>query len=155
MGWPPAKLKGLKGIGAPGELQWKTVGAYSPTFNDEGRLTNIKHRSGEDGEVSTTLGKDSAIRFIWSDWRAMICCPPMPDVKLHVFFKKEKKGPYQKLTSAPDVYAISKFYSDAVDTIYAEWQEDRNQVRSAVSVSETIMQVKKSRDEAATVLRRL
>ena len=85
----------------------------------------------------------------------MICCPLMPDVTLHVFFKQANKGPCQKVTSTPDVYANSKFYSDAVDAIYAEWQEDRNQVRNAVSVSETIMQVKKSSDEAATVLRRL
>jgi hypothetical protein len=154
LGWPLAKLKELKGVASNGELQWKAVGAYTPTFNSDGHLEKLKHRSGDEVEVSTALGKDSSIRFIWSDWRAMICCPPMPDVKLHVFFKQAKKGPYTKIASAPDLYAKSKFYSDAVDTIFAEWQEERNQVRGQVGVSETIMQVKKSRDEAATVLRR-
>ena len=116
--------------------------AYTAQFDTGGNLKTLTHRSGDKVDCNCNFTKESKIRNVWSDWR---CCwpnPPAPDVKMHVFFKKEKKGPYSadNIEYAPK----AKHYITAVDTAYHVWRS----VKTADQAKDDLVKAVQSGKEA-------
>jgi hypothetical protein len=151
---PLSNMKANGGVAADGTLCWKNMTAYTPEFDVDGKITHITHRLGDKIEVSCPFTKDSMARYIWSDWRACFPNSPHKEVKLHLYFKKEKKGPYAHLAAAPDFHFKSKEYDAAVELAFTTWKIAQAAAVAGSLIDTAAHDIKQARDDAASASKR-
>ena len=150
---PLAKFKANGGVKDDGTLSWRGPGQYQPVFDGDD-VTGIKF-VGNGDTVSVSKGwfdKAKGIRFNWSIWRAFYHDEPLPEVKLHLLFKKDLSGPYK--TTATELHQKSKGYIDTVQAAFDAWKADKDKTGENEEALGTASAVKLARDQAACEAKR-
>ena len=96
---------------------------YSLTWNEDGKLAQVSHRSGDVAALPPgSVGKSWSLEDNFSDWHAQIVLAPLPPLKLHTLFKKKKSGPYTlPHITGPQNAAFKAIVAEVI----ADWQKQR------------------------------
>mmetsp|Transcript_170336 Transcript_170336/g.540989 ORF Transcript_170336/g.540989 Transcript_170336/m.540989 type:complete len:351 (-) Transcript_170336:85-1137(-) len=117
-GVPLRDFKHSGGLLPSGQVNWRR-GAYTLIFTDK-KLTALTFRNGD----QVVVGGESGVNDDWvlirncSDWRCAMERKPFPEIKLPLFFEKDKTGPYRL---AKHLSTRAREYSQAVDAAYNAW----------------------------------
>lgn len=107
------------GIPANGTLNWRGKGAFSPVFDKDGWLIELKHVSGDTILVENQpVSNKFAMTDNHSDWLSAFIMKPLPPLKCHQFFKASASGPYR----SPMLTSASKVWCELVRQSQAEWE---------------------------------
>lgn len=141
------RLRGFKGRGgmAHGRLDVSKL-CYELMFDDAGRLTRIKHCTGDVAEVGALVHiyrTNSKITENWSDMAAAVHMPPLPPVKLSSFFLATGNGPFKFRIIQKRSNEVDKMISD----IAAEYDDDKK--RAALSSCTAADQASQKLEELA------
>ena len=142
-----AKEKGLlslQGHATP-RLDWKCAPSYTPGFNTEAQcLVSIRFRNGDEVPASG-FSSSTPVRFPWSDMRACFPNGDLPDVPLHLYFKKAKLGPYAP-SAAVQIVGKCKAYADLAAQSQTEYATAKEEVSITSAVGAVASQVKQDRE---------
>lgn len=118
-GCPLDTFKADGGITAGGVIDW-SKGCYRITLSEaRDYIEKVTHRSGIEADLSShKLTADYYLRENWLDYNACLVKPPLPPLRLHVFFPKNQ-GPhaYQHLGSR------NKAFEDMCEAVETTWQQ--------------------------------
>lgn len=132
------EFKKTGGLGKDGRCSFGgDNGAYSLTFNKDGFLEEIKHRSGDVAAVAqgTGLSENHTLRDNHDDYQACLVMPPMPDVRLASFFSaKDKSGPHQYTC----FHGRPKELQRVAEEYHEQWSSERRANASKLSVSDEV-----------------
>ena len=105
-----------------GKIDW-SKGVYSLTWNEDGKLAQVSHRSGDVATLPPgSVDKSWSLEDNFSDWHAPIVLAPLPPLKLHTLFKKKKSGPYTlPHITGPQNAAFKAIVAEVI----ADWQKQR------------------------------
>lgn len=120
MGQRLRKFKSSGGFLSSGAVNWKK-GSYELRFTED-VLTEITHRSGEAVTLDATIRIDKgySLHMNWDDFGAHLAKPPMPNVNLAAFFKKNGSGPWRHKRLAGQ----SKDFNREVQAVFNQWRAD-------------------------------
>lgn len=108
-----------KGGITPTGLNWK-FGSYEPRYDENTNLVSIKFINGDEVSVEDSgITSKHVVSDNFNDWSAKFNRPPGAGVKIHLFFKKSKLGPYktQQLTSG------GKWFQTCVESALTQWEK--------------------------------
>ena len=132
-----------------GSLTFKPAPAYTPVFDSTGSLVKIKFRNGDEVKCTFAIKKGGNVpmRYSWSDWRACWPLAPMPDAKLHLFFKKDKLGPYAPGFGG-ELNPKNAKYIEMVHTAFTEWTAGQKDEGEGSKLSKAVQKAQVVRDLA-------
>jgi hypothetical protein len=151
-----ASIKTKNAIMQNGTINWKSMSAYTAISDPVSHLvTHFVHRLGDKIKVDTHLKSTDKARYVWSDWRSCYPNPPHKDIKINLFFKKDKKGPYAAIAAAPELHLKGKEYNNLVSAAYTLWEADKAQASVGNVTDVAANEIKISRDELSANVKRV
>jgi hypothetical protein len=135
-----------------GTLDYKKLPSYTPKFDDTGQLVGIRHRNGDEVACTFNVTRDNPMRYAWSDWRCCWPLDPQPSAKLHLFFKKAKKGPYKNDAGA-EFGQKGKKYIQAVEAAHEVWRAVKDSTSASAELSKAVDDAKVSRASASKAVK--
>lgn len=121
-GEPLNRFRTIGGITAAGVVDW-AKGCYRIALSEAGDyIVTLTHRSSAQADLSShKLTADYELRENWLDYNACLVKPPLPPLRLHVFFGKNE-GPhaYQHFGSR------NKAFEDMCEDVEAKWRQAKD-----------------------------
>lgn len=81
-------------------------------------------------------------------WRACVPNPPFPNVKLHVFWKSERLGPYEFAAVCPELSSKTNKNTDDARAAFAQRRGTKAAASAVSAMSEAALTIEKARNEA-------
>jgi hypothetical protein len=128
------RFKELGYVLSTGQIKWQDCGAYKMEWAEDRTLKGVMHITGVAGVIPAgcTVTRGWVLVDNFSDMQAHFANPPMPPVKLHIFFQSAKSGPFSFLqmmgTKAPKLF-------DTVQALHADWLKQKSQVAGETAVA--------------------